>query len=64
VGTESIEGLRAWQSSPMAQTRDGLPRHVTRMWPKRGEELLAGGSIYWIITVSYTHLTLPTIYSV
>ena len=33
----------------MAQTRDGLPRHVTRMWPKRGEELLAGGSIYWII---------------
>ena len=49
VGTESIEGLRAWQSSPMAQTRDGLPRHVTRMWPKRGEELLAGGSIYWII---------------
>jgi hypothetical protein len=33
----------------MAQTRDGLSRHVTRMWPKRGEELLAGGSIYWII---------------
>jgi len=33
----------------MAQTRDGLPRHVTRMWPKRSEELLAGGSIYWII---------------
>jgi hypothetical protein len=33
----------------MAQTRDGLPRHVTRMWPKRGEELLTGGSIYWII---------------
>ena len=49
VGTESIEGLRAWQSSPMAQTRDGLPRHVTRMWPKRADEILAGGSLYWVI---------------
>jgi hypothetical protein len=49
VGTESIEGLRAWQSSPMAQTRDGLPRHVTRMWPKREPEITRGGSIYWVI---------------
>ena len=25
-----------------------MPRHVTRMWPKRAEELLARGSLYWV----------------
>ncbi|MDG1803056.1 MAG: DUF1489 domain-containing protein, partial [Paracoccaceae bacterium] len=25
------------------------PRHVTRMWPKRAEEILNGGSIFWVI---------------
>lgn len=49
VGTESIETLEAWQKTPHAQTQDGLPRHVTRMWPKRGTEILNGGSIYWVI---------------
>ena len=48
VGTESIEGLRAWQKTARAQGPDGLPRHVTRMWPKREEAVTAGGSIYWV----------------
>lgn len=49
VGTESVEDLAAWQCLPQAQTADGLPRHVTRMWPKREAEVLDGGSIYWIV---------------
>ncbi|MEM7490733.1 MAG: DUF1489 domain-containing protein [Pseudomonadota bacterium] len=49
VGTSSIEGLAKWQRSARAKGPDGNPRHVTRMWPKRAEELVAGGSIYWVI---------------
>ncbi|MEP2031498.1 MAG: DUF1489 domain-containing protein [Paracoccaceae bacterium] len=49
VGTESVEGLAAWHQTKRAQTADGLPRHVTRMWPKREAEILNGGSIYWVI---------------
>ena len=47
VGTESIEGLVAWQKK---QRRGGKSHcHVTRMWPKRADEILAGGSMYWVI---------------
>ena len=49
VGTESIEGLAEWQRNARAKGSCGNPRHVTRMWPKRAEELLDGGSIYWVI---------------
>lgn len=48
VGTESVESLAAWQGTRAAQTEDGLPRHVTRMFPRREAEVLAGGSIYWV----------------
>ncbi len=49
VGAETIEDLAAWQASRPALGPDGRPRHVTRMWPKREAQLLAGGSLYWVI---------------
>ncbi len=49
VGTESVDGLAEWHKTKRAQGPDGLPRHVTRMWPKREAEILEGGSIFWVI---------------
>ena len=49
VGTESVEDLVDWQAAKQVQAPDGMPRHVTRMWPKRGPEVLNGGSIFWVI---------------
>lgn len=49
VGSESVDGLTEWQNTPRAQGEDGLPRHITRMWPRREAEVLNGGSIYWVI---------------
>ena len=48
VGTETVADLAAWQN--MKQEQSGkLPQHVTRMWPKRADEILSGGSMYWVI---------------
>ena len=48
VGTESVADLAQWQALHRV-TKDGYSRHVTRMWPKREEEIVCGGSIYWVI---------------
>lgn len=49
VGSDSVESLTRWQDGQRARAADGLPRHVTRMWPRRADEVCAGGSVYWVV---------------
>ena len=49
VGSETVEDMSEWQTTRRAQTDDELPRLITRMWPKREQALLNGGSIFWVI---------------
>lgn len=48
VGAENVAQIAQWQAGQMAQGRR-LPVCGTRSWPKRGAEILAGGSLYWIV---------------
>lgn len=47
VGVDSLQELRDWRAQRAVQ---GHPSYCpTRMAPKRAEEILDGGSLYWVI---------------
>lgn len=47
VGAEDVGDLEAWQKRLMKTLP--APVHHTRMIPKRLDELMDGGSLYWVI---------------
>lgn len=53
VGCDSLTELANWQKQRLKEKRAKGQKpelvHVTRMTPKRTEEILDGGSLYWVI---------------
>lgn len=53
VGVDSVDDLEEWVARRRREKcRSGRPPpqvHVTRMTPKRSDDLLDGGSLYWVI---------------
>jgi hypothetical protein len=47
VGVSEVEELAAWQARRRKQSKRVW--HVTRMVPTRADELVDGGSMYWVI---------------
>ena len=60
VGADSVEDLAEWQIAQLKRARKAKASAIhprqrahpvcgTRMWPKRVEDVQAGGSLYWVI---------------
>ncbi len=47
VGAADLDSLRRWQ---LQRAREAPPlRHLTRQTPRRAAEVVAGGSLYWVV---------------
>jgi len=51
VGVDTLQELADWQAARLKQMKGPrkLLSHVTSMTPKRRDEILDGGSLYWVI---------------
>lgn len=54
VGADSVEDLAEWQVGQVKRAKTEKRKYIapvcgTRMWPKRADDVLAGGSLYWVI---------------
>jgi hypothetical protein len=54
VGAESVEDMAEFQIGQIKRAKKEKRKYITpvcgtRMWPKRIEDVLAGGSLYWVI---------------
>ena len=53
VGVDDVDDLANWQKQRRAQQRAAgkkpVTRHLTRNAPRRADEILDGGSLYWVI---------------
>jgi len=49
VGIDSVAELRHWTEIRAQKNPKNVHAHVTRMRPSRADEVLDGGSLYWVI---------------
>lgn len=52
VGCAQVEDLETWRAERKAMglgRPDGLNVHRTRMMPRRGDEIVGQGSLYWVM---------------
>ena len=54
VGVKEVDELAKWQKERRAQQRKAgvkkpVTRHLTRMTPKRADEIVGEGSLYWVM---------------